>query len=354
MVAACAGSISEAFEMGRTPSTTNSDPRDPREPLALGQDSRDDRRVGPREYSRRRSLLHDDPDIDVVDMGTLVAIARAIEDEAVRRYTLLAELMDSRGEPATASAFRVMQGEERSHVAAVDRWAAALGESAPAAGRFEWHLPTDLSSSWDEASGSALLTPYRAFALAVENEERAFSFYAYLAAHAGDAKVRAEAEKLGAEELRHAALMRRWRRRAYHAERRAARTEQPAIDSVAELHETLARRQAAIAATHRALAARLRHAGDAASAQLLETDLPAAEQASAFPADHSDSPGVDATVGDDPRHLLIDAQKPLEALADVLEAVMATTEGDLFDQAAAAMDDVVQRIARISLRIGSL
>lgn len=318
---------------------------DPHEPPARGQDRRNQRRVGPEEYARRRSLLHDDPDIDVVDMATLVAVAKAIEDEAVRRYTLLAESMEQRGEPATAAAFRVMLEEELRHVEAVARWAASVGEPAVAAEDFEWQLPADLSSSWDEISGSALLTPYRAFAVAVENEKRAFSFYAYLAAHAENAQVRTEAEKLGTEELRHAALLRRWRRRAYHLERRTARPEQGQIESVEMLRDVLAQHEAGIAATHLALAPRLKRAGDEASAQLLERSMPT----TALPPAPDTAGGPDEG---DPRHLLIDAQRPLEVLADVLEVVMATADGDLFEEAATAMGSVVERIARISLRIG--
>lgn len=325
----------------------------PHEAPASGQDGHDPERFGPGELKRRRGLLRDDPGIDAVDMATLVGIARAIESESVRRYTLLAELMDRRGEPATAAAFRTMLEEERQHVAAVERWAAAVEAPAHAAGAIEWRLPADLASSWDDISGSALLTPYRAFAVAVENEQRAFSFYAYLAAHADNAQVMAEAEKLGAEELRHAALFRRWRRRAYHRERRGPRPERPRIDSVEKLRDVLTQREAAIAGTHLALAARLRRAGDEANAQLLERGIPATAQAPAPPATSRTAPAADAgraPDGDDPRHLLIDAQKPLEALADELETVMATADGELFEQAASAMEAVVKRIARISLQ----
>lgn len=336
--------------MRRTPSN-----HDSREPLAFGQNMRDQRRVGPEEYTRRRSLLHDDPDIDVVSMATLAGIAKAIENESVRRYTQLAELMKRRGEPATAAAFRVMLEEERRHVAAVDRWAASVGEPAMAARDFEWRLPADLSSSWDKISGSALLTPYRAFAVAVENEERAFSFYAYLAAHAENAQIQAEAEKLGAEELQHAALLRQWRRRAYHRER-IAQPERLRIDSVEGLRDVLAQHEAAIATAHLALASRLKRAGDKASAQLLERSIPTKMQPPVPTASRPDTPASE-TAGapdeDDPRHLLVEAQKPLEALADVLEAVMATADGDLFEEAAAAMAGVVKRIAQISLQIGS-
>ena len=45
--------------------------------------------------------------------------------------------------------------------------------------------------------------------------ERAFAFYAYLAAAADDATIAREAEALAREELRHAALLRTWRRAAW-------------------------------------------------------------------------------------------------------------------------------------------
>ncbi len=310
-----------------------------------------------KERATRWSLLDDDPGIEAVSMPILVGIANAIENEAVRRYALLAELMERRGEPATAAAFRAMLEEERKHVVSVDRWAASIGEPVPAIEQFEWQLPADLSSSWDDISRSALLTPYRAFAVAVENEQRAFSFYAYLAAHADNPQIRAEAEKLGAEELRHASLLRRWRRRAYHRERRPARVAELEIGSIEVLHDVLAMHESMIARTHRDLARRLRRVGDDESAQLLERLLEAptwppapvagTQSGDAAPPDPDSTPDAD-----DPRHLLVDAQKPLEVLSETLQMVMRTTEGELFAETANAMTNVVARLARISLHVG--
>lgn len=265
----------------------------PHEAPASGHDGHDPERFGPGEFKRRRGLLHADPGLDPVDLATLADIARAIERESVRQYTWLAEVMERRGEAATAAAFRTMLEEERRHVAAVERWAAATVDTAPrvAGPAVDWQLPEDLAAAWDEVSGSALLTPYRAFAVAVENEQRAFAFYAYLAANADDAHVRTEAERLGAEELRHAALFRRWRRRAYHRERRGTRPAPQRIESVAQLRDLLAQHEAAINGTG-------------------------------------------------------PAQKSLEALADELESIMATADGELFEQAATAMETVIKRIAR--------
>lgn len=309
----------------------------------------------------RTSLLKHDPQIHSIGMPTLVGIANAIEHEALRRYTQLAETMERRGEFETAAAFRTMLEEERAHVEAVARWAAELGQPIPAPEDFEWSLPPDLSASWNDIAGSALLTPFRAFAIAVENEQRAFSFYAYLAAHASDARVAAEAEKLAAEELQHAALLRRWRRAAWHRER-PARIEPPSqIASVAELEDFVGRRLAAIAASHQSIAARLRSAGDDESAALLEElsasmprQIGAGENTqggAATPDAQDDTTTPDeAGLATNPVHLLIAAQKPLEALSEALEKLLGNLEGELFVAAEKAATDVVAWLARISLQ----
>ena len=298
----------------------------------------------------RVSLLMRDPEIQSVSMALLVGIASSIERESLKRYATLAETMGRRGEAATAAAFRVMLEEERHHVDEVARWAADLGEQVPEPGSFDWQLPAELSSSWDEIAGSSLLTPYRAFAIAVDNEKRAFALYSYLAARATDPRVRAQAERLGIEELRHAAVMRRWRREAWHRERRAAReAPQPAASAVASadaLNALLAKREAAIAQAHRTIAARLREIGDDESANLLETLL----EAPSRPAAGAAGPPAPVPDTDDPVHLLVAAQKPLEALSEELEAVMGAATGALFEQLEAALVNVVTRLARIALR----
>ena len=298
----------------------------------------------------RASLLMRDPEIQSVSMALLVGIASSIERESLKRYATLAETMGRRGEAATAAAFRVMLEEERHHVDEVARWAADLGEQVPEPGSFDWQLPAELSSSWDEIAGSSLLTPYRAFAIAVDNEKRAFALYSYLAARATDPRVRAQAERLGIEELRHAAVMRRWRREAWHRERRAAReAPQPAASAVASadaLNALLAKREAAIAQAHRTIAARLREIGDDESANLLETLL----EAPSRPAAGAAGPPAPVPDTDDPVHLLVAAQKPPEALSEELEAVMSAATGALFEQSEAALVNVVTRLARIALR----
>lgn len=297
----------------------------------------------------RASRLMRDPQVESVDMPLLVGIANAIEQEALKRYAGLAATMQRRGEAATAAALQVMVGEKRRHAEEIAQWAAGLGQPLPAPGSLDWHPPPALRGSPEEISGSALLTPYRAFAIAVDDHESAFALYAYLAARAGSQRVRLEAERLGLRELRHASLMRRRRREAWHLQRRAAhgqRSPEPeAITSAAALSELLARREAAIARVQRAVAGRLRASGRDADARLLESLL---ATPSARPAE---APEVDVQIPDtdDPLHLMVAAQRPLEALSEELEAVIGTAQGALFEQGEAALVNVLTRLARIAM-----
>ena len=79
--------------------------------------------------------------------------------------------------------------------------------------------------------------------MAVRNEERAFAFWSYVAAHAEAPEIRQAAETMAHEELGHVATLRRERRRAFHAERRqadSAGTDEKGGASLATLERRLA------------------------------------------------------------------------------------------------------------------
>lgn len=286
------------------------------------------------------------PDAHPKTLAELVGIANAIEQESVRRYAALAEGMALRGEATTAAALRVMLDEERKHVDAVADWAASIGEALPGAEKFKRSVPADLWKAWDEAAGSARLTPYRAFAIAADSEQKAFAFYSYLAAETADPRIRAQAEQLAIEELGHAALMRRFRRQAWHRERRDEAGAAPAaITSADQLHALLGRHEAEIKARHGAIAARLRALGDDEDAALLERLLraPSWPAGAGVPHAEQDAPEGDAVA------LLVAAQESLEAFSETLEGVLRTTEGELFAQTEQALANVVTRISQLSL-----
>ncbi len=150
-------------------------------------------------------------------MGELLALARAMEKEAIDGYLALAERMRAEGRPDLAEVFDRLTAEERGHLGNVDRWVEARHETVPPAAS----LPEPLFD--DE--GAALVAPellnsYRAFSMAVRNEERAFVFWTYVAAHAPSDEIREAAERMAMEELGHVATLRRERRRAFHQLRR--------------------------------------------------------------------------------------------------------------------------------------
>lgn len=295
----------------------------------------------------RGPLLERNPEFGEVTLPLLVGIAAAIENESVARYASLAETMERRGETEVAEAFRRMLEEERAHVGAVEQWARSLGQPIPDPQPYSWRLPPELFKSWDEVARSALLTPYRAFAIAVDNEQRAFALYSYMAANAASPEVAAQAEHLALEELRHAALMRRWRRAAWHKERRVIKEEEaPVGTSPRSLQALLDHGENTIATRHRAIIARLRAIGDEESARLLEELADTASR----PGDARLESTGDGLETNSPVRLLIAAQEPLEALAEKLEAFLPRVEGDLFAAAEQALDSVISRISRISLQ----
>lgn len=296
-------------------------------------------------------LLSREPDTDVASLGELIGIAHAIEAEAVRRYEMLADEMDRLGAADTAAAFRTMLAEEQKHVGRVADWAAGLDQPLPPAAPFVWRLPADLAESWDEVAGSALLTPYRALAVAVTNEERAFAYYTFIAAHAGEPTIATAAEEMAQEELQHAMHLRKLRRRAYHSGRR----EPPA--AVAATTEdfllVVGEQQRAAAQAHANGAARLRRLGDDASADLL-AGLAAAE-AAAGGLDDTPEPAGAADDDASATAILYRAQAPLERLAETCEAVASTAPSETVLAAAqSVLADAVARLAQIRLRAEAL
>jgi rubrerythrin len=293
----------------------------------------------------REPLLIRHPHARALTMRDLVGIANAIEQEAVRRYGQLAELMERRGESETAEAFRTMQQEELAHVASVAEWAHGLKQAVPPAEEFEWQLPPEIAASWEEITGSALLTPYRALSIAVRNEERAFSLYIYVSAHTEDAKVASEADKLAAEELEHAALLRRWRRAAYHRQHGAQRRARLKIGTITELGVLLSQREAAIAGCYRELAGKLEQLGDRESASLLKSLIE-----DRIPESPVTCRDADCHTSD-PVRLLAAAQKPLESLSEDLTDVLETADQELATAAEQALSNVVDRLARLVFQI---
>ena len=192
----------------------------------------------------------------------LLAVAMALEREAAARYRALSARMARQGDASMAAQFYVLAGMEDRHADDIaDRGEALLGH-APVGCNVTWDLPPTYDE--EEARG-ATLGAYQALAFAVRNEERAFVFYTYVAAEAENSEVRALAEDLARDELVHAALLRRHRRRAFHAERPVAAEIPPSVDLLRAAAQSW---DGEAAAAHAALAKALDEAGETEDAAI--------------------------------------------------------------------------------------
>lgn len=298
------------------------------------------RRTGP--------LLARDPEDRVRNLAELAAIAGAIERESLRRYEVLAAEMDRRGETATAQTFRDLRDEELSHLGTVEQWSRQRGIVVPRDRAFVWHLPPELGTSWDEAMASALLTSYRALAIAVTNEERAFAYYAYIAANTDDRAVATEAERLAAEELRHAALLRRRRRAAYHAEHDGHPTTQIGeIALVTDLQALARRLEAETAGALEQVARDLAAQGAAELADFIGILAHPGRAAFRLAPPSAARPGP-APVPASALKALRSAAAALERMAETYEIVAERARSeDVLVEAQRLLGDVVERIAAL-------
>jgi rubrerythrin len=215
-------------------------------------------------------VLKKEPAGRVASAEELMAIAHAMEREAARRYHGFADRMRLQGEDNLAALFTFLAGIEEKHAHQVDVRARLIVGKSPDAASVKWDLPESFDR--DEAP-AYLLTPYRALAIAVRNEERAFAFFSYLAAGAEDERVRQLAEEFAKDELDHAALLRRerrkaWRRTGARGPFTAGSLERP--ESLSALRAQAAAMEHAAAEGHRVLAVSLRARGNAAMATLFE------------------------------------------------------------------------------------
>ncbi|GJD55578.1 ferritin-like domain-containing protein [Methylobacterium dankookense] len=164
-------------------------------------------------------LLKTEPPAPVRTLDELLAIAHAMEAEAATRYGAMAERMRGDGNDALAGVFERLSADEQGHIEGVRRWSEAERGKTPDPSQIRWKLPETFDDEGLATTDPRLLRAYRALAAAVRNEERAFAFWTYVAAQADRPEVRQAAEAMAHEELGHVAILRRERRRAFHAER---------------------------------------------------------------------------------------------------------------------------------------
>lgn len=307
----------------------------------------------------RAPLLTAEPSLEVDSLEGLLGLANAIEVEAVARYDQLAGLMEARGEAATAAVFHDMREIEQRHVDWVTRLGEKLQREVPPAGGFIWSLPREIAESWDSIQHSSLLTPYRALAIAVSNEERAFVLYSYVAARTDDPDVAREAEMLAREELAHAAELRVKRRLAFRATQHDAIAQAaPQVATLEDFQALEGRLAGSVAAALRSVAQQLEAAGDRESAQLV-AGLAEGETRRAATADKAAAGGPAPLQGPAPTRSpgaqLQEAVRTLEGASEIYEDIAAQAEEEpLLEAAQTALQRTVEGISRVSARLAAL
>ncbi|MGB8895539.1 MAG: ferritin family protein [Pseudolabrys sp.] len=148
----------------------------------------------------------------VASLNDLLAVAYQIEIDAVERYNLLADQMETHNNPELVKVFRDLARAEGIHGEEIRRLAGDFDVVAHARqiAKFE------RSESPEEAElGSAhyLMTPWHALQLSLAGEKRALAYFTSIVETAKDPKVKDMAAELVEEETEHVNLVHRLLRR---------------------------------------------------------------------------------------------------------------------------------------------
>lgn len=176
---------------------------------------------------------------DIDSTSELISIAVATKRGAILRYSELAAKMRRQNNAEASTVFETLVIEEQESEQQIIEWAALEGMKIDAdATQVSWEDPS-VDTAYDvQASNPYRCTPYKAFAFAVHNEERAFLFYTYVAADSDDDGVCHHARVLARTALDHAASLRVLRRKAWHQQAQEisdSRIDPSVISSVPDL-----------------------------------------------------------------------------------------------------------------------
>jgi rubrerythrin len=224
----------------------------------------------------------------VASLEELLALGCRVQREAAASYRRLAAAMHGRGDRQLEEVFTSLAGLKDGHAVQIEQRSRDMLGRLPAP-------PVPGSSLWgggedeEEAAGSASLTPYRALALAVRNEDRAFALHTYVAAHAEDASLQALAEEFATQALDHGVALRSRRRRAFHLER----PETPVLpETEMELRTIAAELDGQAARLHGLLADRLEERAQARAAKLFRRLADEGRQAAGMAAGAESGPAT--------------------------------------------------------------
>jgi len=144
----------------------------------------------------------------VASLADLFAVAYRIEADAVERYDLLADQMETHNNPELVAVFRDLARAEGIHRDEIRRLAGDIDLARLAQEIATWG-PGESPEEADLGEAHYLMTPWHALQLALAGEERALAFFTSIVETAKNPAVKKMAEEFVEEESEHVNLVHR-------------------------------------------------------------------------------------------------------------------------------------------------
>ena len=149
----------------------------------------------------------------IFSVADLLAIAYRIELDAVERYGLLADQMETHNNPELTKVFRDLSKAESIHAAEIRAMAGDADLNGRANALHSIWRKGESPEEVDLGAAHYLMTPWHALQLCLAGEKRALAFFTSIAETAKDAKVKEMAAELLEEEAEHVNLVYRLMRK---------------------------------------------------------------------------------------------------------------------------------------------
>ena len=144
----------------------------------------------------------------IATLEDLFAVAWQIEADAVERYHMLADQMETFNNRELTDIFRDLARAEGIHRDEIKRMAGDIDVAAHASKLPNWGKG-DSPEEADIGDAHYLMTPWHALQMALAGEERALAYFEYVVATTDDAKIHDMAKEFAEEEAEHVALCHR-------------------------------------------------------------------------------------------------------------------------------------------------
>ena len=144
----------------------------------------------------------------ITSLADLLAVAWQIEADAVDRYNVLADQMETHNNPELVATFRDLARAEGIHRDEIRRLAGDVDVVAHAQKMAKWEHG-ESPEAVDLAGAHYLMTPWHALQLALAGEQRALAFFTAAVETAKNPEIKKMAEEFMEEEAEHVNLVHR-------------------------------------------------------------------------------------------------------------------------------------------------